>query len=194
MTRRCPWHAAPLSKGNDYFANGIGRGVASVEGGSIGNVKLGWSPVSVFRKATTLAFSSSVNFLPSCKRPTGLSLQVGRAAIPELGEVEAEVEHDRCVDRASLPVVADGGFDVVGTPHLEIVAGVAGDETGLRQARVEIKFFTQFCYTQVNLLRRYDRLDGLVAGGLCKRQLVTPYMAFYIIYIMRISKSEVFRI
>jgi len=45
--------------------NGFGRGVASLEGGSAGIMKLGWSPVSVLRKATTLPFSSGVNFLPS---------------------------------------------------------------------------------------------------------------------------------
>jgi hypothetical protein len=33
--------------------------VASADGGRIGSLKFGWSPVSVFRKATIWAFSES---------------------------------------------------------------------------------------------------------------------------------------
>ena len=56
--------ASCMSRVN-YLANGVGRGVLSLEGGKIGMVILGWSPVKVFKKATIFAFSSLEKFLPS---------------------------------------------------------------------------------------------------------------------------------
>ena len=54
----------------------------SLEGGKMGSVNLGWSPVSVFRKATMSAFSSGVNFLPSCRRPMVSTACVSVSAAP----------------------------------------------------------------------------------------------------------------
>src|SRR5690606_15413876 len=50
-------------------SNGFGRGVSSLEGGRIGRMNVGCSPVSVFRNATMSAFSCSVKCRPSCSRP-----------------------------------------------------------------------------------------------------------------------------
>jgi hypothetical protein len=49
----------------DYLPNGFGFGVVLFDGGNIGILKLGWSPVSVFKKATILEASSFVNSLPN---------------------------------------------------------------------------------------------------------------------------------
>jgi hypothetical protein len=52
---------------------------------------------------------------------------------PELGDIEAGIEYRRRVDRPLLPVVADGGAQVVRTAHAQVVAGVAGYEARRRQ-------------------------------------------------------------
>ncbi|MPN15678.1 hypothetical protein SDC9_163012 [bioreactor metagenome] len=99
-------------------------------------------------------------------RATGLGLEVGRATVPELGEVQAGVQHGRGVDRAFLPVVADRGLDVVGAAHRQVVAGVARNEAGLGQARIEIELLAQFDQCRVADLGRLDGLDRFLVGSL----------------------------
>jgi hypothetical protein len=40
-------------------------------------------------------------------------------------------------------LVADRGLEVVGAAHRQVVAGVAGDEAGLGQARVEVQLLAE---------------------------------------------------
>ena len=66
--------------GQLHYSKGLGCGVFSADGGRIGNTKDGWSPVSVFRKATILVLSSCMNCLPSWKRPMTSTASVRVAA------------------------------------------------------------------------------------------------------------------
>ncbi|MBB6064126.1 hypothetical protein HNR76_000652 [Pseudoxanthomonas broegbernensis] len=77
-------------------------------------------------------------------RALGLLHQVGRAAVPELGDVEHRVEHRRRIARPLLPAVADGNGYVVRTAGADVVAGVATDDVAARQARIEEQPRAQF--------------------------------------------------
>ena len=76
-------------------------------------------------------------------RALGLFFGILGAAVPELGHVEAGVEHRGRVDRAFLPLVADGGLEVVRAAHAEVVARVARDKARFGQAWIEPELFAQ---------------------------------------------------
>ena len=95
---------------------------------------------------------------------SGLLLQILRAAVPELGEVEARVEDGRGVDRAFLPAVADGALQVVRAAHGQVVAGVTRDEAGLRQAGIEEQHLAELDRGRVAGFGGRYRLDGFGGG------------------------------
>jgi hypothetical protein len=86
------------------------------------------------------------------------------------GHVEGGVEHGGGVDGAFVPVVADGGLEVVGAAHGKVVAAVAGNEPGLGEAGIEIEFLAQFHQGRVVRLGGLDRLDGFLVGGVNQRR------------------------
>ncbi|CUK13187.1 Uncharacterised protein [Achromobacter sp. 2789STDY5608615] len=92
-------------------------------------------------------------------RAAGLLAQVLGAAVPELGDVQAGIEHRRRIDRTLLPLVADRRLQVVGAAHAQVVAGITGDRAGARQARVEEQLLAQLHLGRVLDHRRLDRLD-----------------------------------
>ncbi|MNN23376.1 hypothetical protein D3C81_1367720 [compost metagenome] len=102
------------------------------------------------------------HFLRVGDRAAGLLLEVVGAAVPELGDVHSRVEHGRRIDRPFLPVVADRGRQVVAAARAQVVAGVAGDDAGLGQARVEEQLLAQFDLGRLGDLGRFDRLDRFV--------------------------------
>jgi len=63
-------------------------------------------------------------------------------------------------------VVTDGGLEVVGSPHAQDVAGIAGNETGLGKAWVEVQLFAQLGLGQIDFLRGANRCDRF--GGQCR--------------------------
>jgi hypothetical protein len=103
--------------------------------------------------------------------PPACSFRSG-TAVPELGHVQAGVEHRGRVDRAFLPVVTDGGLQVVAAAHGQVVAAVAGDEARLGQAGIEPQLLAQFHHGRVLDHGRRDGLDGflraLCMGGQCQ--------------------------
>jgi hypothetical protein len=61
--------------------------------------------------------------------------------------------------------MADRARQVVGAAGGEVVAAVAGDEAGLREARVEIELLAELDESRIAGLGGGDGLDGLVAAG-----------------------------
>jgi hypothetical protein len=59
----------------------------------------------------------------------GLLGEVRRAPVPELGQVEAGVQHRGRIDRPFLPLVANGGAQIVSAAPREVVARVARNES-----------------------------------------------------------------
>ena len=102
---------------------------------------------------------SECHFTRVGDRAASLFLQISGAAVPKLGYVHAGIEHGGRIDRTLLPVMADRGLEVVGTTHAHVVAGVAGDETGLGKPGIEKQFFPQFHLGQVDVLHRGDGLN-----------------------------------
>jgi TolB-like protein/DNA-binding winged helix-turn-helix (wHTH) protein len=96
-------------------------------------------------------------------RPAGLLLEVGRAAVPELRHGEARVQHGGRIHRPRGPLVADRGLEVVGAAARQVVAGVARDDPGHRQARLEEQHLAELDELRVLEARGLDRRDRLVA-------------------------------
>src|SRR5690554_6700950 len=71
------------------------------------------------------------HFQRVCNRTASLLLQVGSTTVPELGDVKAGVEHGWRVDRAFLPLVTDGGWNIVSSAHAQVVAGVTRNKSRL---------------------------------------------------------------
>lgn len=65
------------------------------------------------------------------RRPLGLIFQSGCASIPELGDLQAGIEHCGCIPGAKLGQVSHGSRQVVHTPCSQIVAGIATDSITL---------------------------------------------------------------
>lgn len=96
-------------------------------------------------------------------RPAGLRLEVVCTPIPELRQVERRIQDGWCVDRSPLPSVTDGCRQVVRAAHAQVVAGVAGNESGSRQTRVEEQLFSQFNQRRIGDVVGLDLLDRFVA-------------------------------
>src|SRR5690606_11548965 len=64
-----------------------------------------------------------------------------------------------------LPFMADRRRQVVAATHAQVVAGVAGQEAGLRQTRVEPEFLAEFHHAGIQALWWLNRLDRLLRGS-----------------------------
>src|SRR5690606_16243266 len=74
----------------------------------------------------------------------GLFLQVGGAAVPELGDIEYRVQYGGRIAGAGLPAVADRRGNIVGAAGADAMTGIAADDVALGQTWFEEQPLAQF--------------------------------------------------